>query len=155
MKRTPDELYDLLEQFIGRLMCMGETESMDTMIETDLSFSQARTLFVLAQCGDSVPIHVVAEKLRMSVAATGRNADQLVGLGLVERHEDAEDRRVRRIALTESGCAIARKHVDAKRQGLRAFVERLGDDDRERLAASLEPILAGDSLRPRPAEETT
>lgn len=145
---SPDELYEALEQFLVRLLSMGESDSMDALVETDLSFSQARTLFVLARHCDPVPIHEVAQALRMSVASTGRNVDQLVTQGLVVRREDEQDRRVRLVTLSVSGRALAQKHVDAKRQGLRAFVQRLSAADRDRLCESLRPILAGDSLQP-------
>lgn len=126
---------------------------MDVLIEMDLSFSQARTLFVLAQCCESIPIHEVAGRLKMSVASTGRNVDQLVSQGLVERREDPDDRRIRRVTLSDSGRAIVGKHVDAKRDGVRAFTRRLAKDDRARLAECLESILAGDSLQPQTSQE--
>lgn len=150
---APDDLYELLEQFLVRLLNMSESETMDALVEMDLSFSQARTLFVLAQHCEPVAINEVARALRMSLASAGRNVDQLVTQGLVERREDPDDRRVRRIALSESGQALARKHLDAKRQGLRAFVTRLPDVDRDRLCQSLRPILAGDSLQPQATQE--
>lgn len=142
-----DELYDVLEEFLVRLLNMGECDSMDTLVDTDLSFTQARLLFALARHGDPVPIHEVATELRLSVASTGRNVDQLVSQGLVVRREDEHDRRVRRVTLSDSGRAQAQKHVDAKRQGLRAFVRRLPVDQRDQLLASLRQILAGDSLQ--------
>lgn len=144
---TSDELYEVLEQFLVRLLNRAESESMDTLIHADLPFSQARSLFVLAQCGESVPIHEVAAALRMSMAATGRNVDQLVTQGLVERREDEHDRRVRLVTLTAAGREFAERHVNAKRQMLRSFVTSLPDDDRDRLCAALRPILAGGCLR--------
>lgn len=136
-----------------RLLNMSDSESMDALVEMDLSFSQARTLFVLAQHCEPIPINEIAQAVRMSVATTGRNIDQLVTQGLVERREDPEDRRVRRVALSEAGRALAGKHVDAKRQGLRAFVNRLPADDRDRLFQSLRPIIAGDCLQPQTLQE--
>lgn len=150
---STEDVYELLEQFLVRLLNRAESESMDTLIETDLSFSQARTLFVLAQHCEPVPIHEVAAALRMSMASTGRNLDQLVTQGFAVRREDPLDRRVRRVALSELGREFAGKHVDAKRQMLRAFVTSLPDDDLDRLCAALQPILAGDSLQPQTFEE--
>lgn len=149
---TPDELYDLLEQFLMRLLGLGESEGMDALIEMDLSFSQARTLFVLAQRGDTVPINEVAQVLKLSLASTGRNVDQLVTAGLVERREDENDRRIRRVSLTEAGRTIVGKHLDAKRHGLRVFTGNVPAEDRDRLCASLRPILAGDCLNNPPQE---
>ncbi|MFD4179994.1 MarR family winged helix-turn-helix transcriptional regulator [Rhodococcus sp. NPDC058514] len=130
-----------------RLLGMGESESMDKLVAMDLSFSQARTLFMLLQHGKPVAIHEVAKGLRLSVAAAGRNVDQLVHQGLVERREDPKDRRIKRISLTEAGRAIASGHIESKRGELRVFAARLSDSDRDGLYESLKPILAGDVLR--------
>ncbi len=78
-----------------RCMSSAEAQGIDRLLELELSISQAKTLFVLAQSTDPLPIHAVAEHIRLSVAATGRNIDSLVKMGLVERREDATDRRVK------------------------------------------------------------
>ncbi|AQA23635.1 DNA-binding MarR family transcriptional regulator [Rhodococcus sp. PvR044] len=147
MAASPEDLYQALDEFIMRLLGVGESESMDKLIAVDLSFSQVRTLFMLAQHGKPVAINEVAERLRLSVAAAGRNIDQLVNQGLVERREDPKDRRIKRISLSEAGRAIASGHIDSKKGELRAFAARLSDSDRDRLYESLKPILAGDVLR--------
>lgn len=146
---TPDDLYQALEEFIFRLLGVGESESLDKLVTLDLSFSQVRTLFVLAQHGRAAAISEVAECLRLPVAAAGRNVDQLVRQGLVERREDPRDRRIKRISLSEAGRAIAVGHIDGKKDELRAFAVRLAEADRDRLFESITPILAGDVLRAR------
>ncbi|MGH3448229.1 MAG: MarR family winged helix-turn-helix transcriptional regulator [Nocardioidaceae bacterium] len=151
---APGDLYDVLEQFLVRLLSMGESASMDSLVEMDLSFSQARTLFVLAQHCDPVAIHEVADVLGMSVATSGRTIDQLVTQGLVVRREDPDDRRVRRVALSDSGRAMTQKHVDAKRKVLKTFTERLPKHDRECLCEALRPILAGKVLQPHPHNQS-
>ena len=133
-----------------RLLGMGESESMDTLVAMDLSFSQVRALFVLA-----IAINEVAECLRMSVAAAGRNIDQLVCQELVLRREDPEDRRIKRVSLTESGRSLVSRHLEDKRDELRAFAGRLDQPDRRRLLEALQPILAGDALRARSQEFCT
>lgn len=132
-----------------RLIGVGESESLDALVSLDLSFSQARTLFALAQHGRSVAINELAECLRLSVAAAGRNVDRLVQQGLVERREDPDDRRVKRISLSEAGRTVALGHIDGKKAELRAFAARLPEPDRDRLFESIAPILAGDVLRAR------
>ncbi|MER2222747.1 MAG: helix-turn-helix domain-containing protein, partial [Rhodococcus sp. (in: high G+C Gram-positive bacteria)] len=93
-----DDLYGALDELFTRLMSAGDSESIDALIELDLSFSQVRVLFVLAQRDAAIPINEVADELRLSVAATGRNIDQLVNMGLVDRREDERDRRVKRVS---------------------------------------------------------
>lgn len=130
-----------------RLMGMGEGEAMDNLVAMDLSFTQVRALFVLAQGGEPMAIHEVAERLGLSVAATGRSVDQMVNQDLLERREDPRDRRIKRISLSEAGRTIASGHLETKRAELRAFAARLPESDRNQLFDSLKPILAGDALR--------
>lgn len=120
---------------------------MDNLIELDLTFSQVRMLFALAQHGEPLPINEVAERLRLSVAAAGRNVDQLVKLGLVVRREDERDRRVKRVSLSEAGHKVANQHIECKRDQLRRFAWRVPESERTRLIEALQPILAGESLR--------
>ncbi|PBC49049.1 MarR family transcriptional regulator [Rhodococcus sp. ACS1] len=144
---SPDLLFELLNDFFTRLLSAGESESMDNLIELDLTFSQVRMLFALAQHGEPLPINEVAERLRLSVAAAGRNVDQLVKLGLVVRREDERDRRVKRVSLSEAGHKVANQHIDCKRDQLRRFAWRVPESERTRLIEALQPILAGESLR--------
>jgi len=145
--KSPDFLFELLNDFFTQLLSAGESESMDNLIELDLTFSQVRMLFALAQHGEPLPINEVAERLRLSVAAAGRNVDQLVKLGLVVRREDERDRRVKRVSLSEAGHKVANQHIDCKRDQLRRFAWRVPESERTRLIEALQPILAGESLR--------
>jgi DNA-binding MarR family transcriptional regulator len=150
---TPGDLYDSLEEFVMRLMNLAESDGMDAMVELDLSFSQARTMFLLAKTGEPMPIHSIAEALNLSVAATGRNVDQLVHLDVVERRESTTDRRVKLVSLTPVGEKLAAQHVETKRESLRAFTETLAPEQRDHLHRALSDILAGGTLSPRKTQE--
>lgn len=148
MTDSSEQLYEQLEEFLVRLLTVSETEAIDAFIDEDLPFSQIRMLCSLAMCGDPIPIKTLAGQLNLSVAATGRNVDQLVGQGLAVRREDDQDRRVRLVALSDTGWSIVGKHMDAKRDALKGFTARLPETDRRRLSECLTSILAGDALRP-------
>ncbi|MET1063237.1 MAG: MarR family transcriptional regulator [Aeromicrobium sp.] len=150
---TPDELYETLEDFVMRMMNLAEADGMDAMVELDLSFSQARTLFLLAKTGQPMSIHSIAEKIGLSDAATGRNVDQLLQLDVVERRESPEDRRVKLVSLTPVGEKLAVSHIDAKRESIKAFTADLPPGQRDDLHRVLSDILAGGTLRPRINQE--
>jgi DNA-binding MarR family transcriptional regulator len=150
---SADDLYGSLEEFVTRLMNLAESDSMDALVDLDLSFSQARTVFLLAKTAEPMPIHAIAEALGLSVAATGRNVDQLVQLEVVERRESPSDRRVKLISLTVAGKHLAARHTDAKRASLRSFVDALPADKCHQLHHALTDILAGDNLPPRKDQE--
>lgn len=144
---TSDDLFGALDEFFTRLISISDTESIDALVELDLSFSQVRVLFALTQRDSPIPINEVADELRLSVAATGRNIDQLVNMGLIDRREDERDRRVKRVSLSEAGRKVTSNHIECKRGQLREFASCVPTPDALRLVEALEPILAGEYLR--------
>lgn len=84
---------------------------------SDISAVQFVTLASLAG-EEALTIKRVAEVLGRSVSATSRLLDQLVTRGLVNRSEDTQDRRTKRVSLSESGQAfvqtIEQKRVEAQ-----------------------------------------
>lgn len=136
-----------------RLMNLAESDGMDALIELDLSFSQARLLFLLAKTGQPMPIHVIAQTLGLSDAATGRNVDQLVKLDVVERKESPDDRRVKLVSLTPTGEKLAVAHIDSKRESIKSFTTQLPTRQRDNLHRALADILAADTLGPRKNQE--
>jgi len=145
----PTEVLDALETFLGQIHCAGDEAGLDTLIETDLSFSQFRALLILSQESDPAPIHEVAEKLHLSVAATGRNLDRLFREGLIDRQEDELDRRIKRISLSTSGRALITGFHQQRRSHVLDFLTGLPAADRQRPIAALLPInsrIAGRSV---------
>ena len=153
MPTQPEDLYDVLVDFLTRLMNISESDGLDALNESDLSFSQARALFLLTKTADPMPIHSIAQALGLSMAAAGRNVDQLVGLHLVERKESASDRRVKLVSLTPGGEKLVAQHIEAKQESLRAFTQTLPPEQREQLHRALTDVLAGSVLRPRTDQE--
>ena len=84
----------------GRIHCAAQNAGFDTLIDVDLSFSSSRPCWCCPRSTESLPIHEIADSLRLSVGAAGRNIDRLVREGLVDRQEDSADRRIKRISLT-------------------------------------------------------
>jgi DNA-binding MarR family transcriptional regulator len=67
--------------------------------------------------------------------------DDLVRRGFVERHEDAEDRRMKRVSVTEAGRAVIRRLNAARLTGLQEFTRSLTDPERHDLATALSNLL--------------
>lgn len=149
----PTDLYDVLVDFVTRLMNISESDGLDALIQSELSFSQARTLFLLTKTAEPMPIHAIAEGLGLSVAAAGRNVDQLVHLEMVERRESATDRRVKLVSLTPRGAKLAAQHIEAKRDSLKAFTQALPPEQCDQLHRALSDVLVGGTLRPSTDQE--
>jgi DNA-binding MarR family transcriptional regulator len=144
---SEDDVSVLLEAFLVQLMTLCEGEAMSHFVGLDLSLPQIRVLCALGHTTDPAPIHEVAEGLGLSTATAGRNVECLVQEGLVVRQEDRDDRRVKRVALSDKGSELLSAHLDFRRDILRAFTERLTPAQQHGLRAALLPILAGDALR--------
>lgn len=148
-----DDLNEVLEEFLTRLMKLSEADGLDVLAELDLSFSQARMLFLLAKAGEPISIHAIATAVKLSDAATGRNVDQLLKLGIVQRRECSEDRRVKLVSLTPRGEQLSTKHFETKRTSIKAIMDDLPPEQRDNLHRALTDILAGGVLRPRNDQE--
>lgn len=143
---TTEETFDVLSAFLSRLLTTAEIDAIDGLATNDISFAHFRTLMVLAGRTRALSLAELAEILHLSVAATGRNVDKLVGMGLVDRREDPTDRRVKRVSLTDEGHHKVTEHLDCKEDEFRNFLDRLPAALRDDLHHVLHSIVTGDYL---------
>ncbi len=139
---SAQELLDVIEALLDNLHCGAQSAGLATLMAADLTFSQMRTLLTLAQRPEPVPIHEIAAGLGLSVAAAGRNVDQLVRTGLVDRDEDELDRRVKRISLSRAGFELLTVFKDGQRRFALDLLSAVEDDDVRRLIDALRPVVA-------------
>jgi DNA-binding MarR family transcriptional regulator len=137
-----DQLTDELLGFVAYLTKGAQSEVLQVAAALDLSLSQLRALHALDAADRPLALHEVADRIGLSVAATGRAVDVMVRGGLASRREDEADRRVKRIAITDAGRDAVNRLIAARREGMTRFVATLSDPERERLSAALAPILA-------------
>jgi MarR family transcriptional regulator for hemolysin len=79
-------------------------------VASDFGLSQATGLpvLVISRFGDGgVRPGILAETLSLEASSLVRVVDHLIGSGLVERHEDPQDRRARILRLTDEGLKTA------------------------------------------------
>ena len=67
--------------------------------------------------------------------------DDLVRRGFVDRYEDLEDRRMKRVQATDAARAVIRRLNAARLQGLQEFASGLTDTERARFTAALSTLL--------------
>lgn len=132
-----DPLVETLEDFIVTLMALSQLDGIKQIEELELSISQARILMVVGTAGEPMPIHAIADQVGLSVAAAGRNVDHLVHVGVVTRAESPVDRRVKLVALTALGEDAVASHLEAKRDVMQRFVQRLTAGERDALDSAL------------------
>lgn len=107
----------------------------------DLTLTQIKLLHHLEEAAQPVTLKEGAELVKVSLPAASRTVDDLVRRGFAERHEDLEDRRMKRVSITDPGRAVIRQLNAARLSGLQEFTESLTDVERDRLAAALWKLL--------------
>lgn len=107
----------------------------------ELSLTQIKLLHHLADCPRELTLGGAAELVHVSLPAASRMVDDLVRRGFLERHEDLEDRRMRRVRLTDEGRAVIRRVNAARLSGLEDFAAGLSGQERKALARALTVLL--------------
>lgn len=105
----------------------------------DLSISQVRLLHLLNAAGGQ-SVGDLATRLGISAATASRACDGLFRAGLVERREDPDDRRVRRLHATETGVAYVEQFAAAKLDAIREMLTVLDAGQQQRLLDALAPL---------------
>ena len=96
-------------------------------------FSILMQLYYRGHCG----ISDLRDRFEISAAAASQHVDNLVQAGLIERTEDAGDRRVRQIELSGKGRALLEKGIGERTQWMDKLKDSLDDEAREKIAAAL------------------
>ena len=119
------------------------TEFFRLIAELDVTVTQIKTLYALGACGvaETYSIKEVAERLSLSVAATSRMLDDLVKRGFVQRTEDREDRRIKRIVITPAGTKAIERIQEARILGFTEFFQRFTPEQRSEIKRSLAQIV--------------
>jgi DNA-binding MarR family transcriptional regulator len=107
----------------------------------ELTLTQIKLLHHLEEAAQPLTLKEGAELVKVSLPAASRTVDDLVRRGFAERHEDSEDRRMKRVSLTDKGRQVIRRLNAARLNGLQQFTDNLNDVERDRLSAALEKLL--------------
>jgi DNA-binding MarR family transcriptional regulator len=122
----------LFQRLIG--LANRETAGASTMFmyESGLTFPQIIVMYALSWLGP-LPISTLAQRLRLSLAATSQLVDRLVEGQFVAREEDPEDRRVRLVRMRPHGRQFMDRLDEMRRRELGEAFDRLPPKVRGRL----------------------
>jgi DNA-binding MarR family transcriptional regulator len=107
----------------------------------ELSLTQIKLLHHLDDASSELTLKEAAESVHVSLPAASRMVDDLVRRGFVLRNEDAEDRRMKRVRLTDDGGAVIRRLNAARLIGFESFAQTLTGTEHEQLAQALATLL--------------
>lgn len=125
---------------LSRVMTAVVARTLADAVET-LSVPQLRILTMLYY-GGPLNLTAIAKQLGVDRSNASRPADRLAAAGLVRRMEDESDRRSTTLALTPEGRRLVDSIMERRREIFDRFLDRLGSDDRERLAESVTALIA-------------
>jgi DNA-binding MarR family transcriptional regulator len=139
---SPPALARQLLGFFRYAWATSDSDFLREVSELDLTFTQFKTLMLLAHEPDELSVKEISERLGISLPAASRAVDPLVKRGFVERDEDLIDRRVKRVRPTKQGDRLVQRLIETR---IKAFEQLLGDfsvTERRKLGDALDEILA-------------
>jgi DNA-binding MarR family transcriptional regulator len=139
MTSSSDQFSEVLHGWVKVFMRRNGQDYKHFMDETGLSFSQVNTLMRLHFAGQA-DISDVSQQMGITNAAASQLVDRMVRLGLVDRMADPIDRRIKRLALTPEGHALAEKLVDIRRKWMETFTNSLTSRQREAISDALQVL---------------
>lgn len=118
-------LEDALDAFVGYLRASTPRQSA-SVADAALTVHQFRALLHVGMMGEPTTTEV-ADAVGVQASVGTGIVHRLVDAGLVERREDATDRRIRRLSLTAKGKALTEEAVGAARAQRRAQLQCLSE----------------------------
>ncbi|HVE67069.1 MAG TPA: MarR family transcriptional regulator [Solirubrobacteraceae bacterium] len=138
---APRELAREMLALVGHLMRTSTPDFFRALSEHELTLTQVKMLHQLAEPDCELPQSDLAETLSLSLPAVSRAIDGLQERGYVARHEDDQDRRVKRVTITAEGRRVLERLTEIRLNMLERFAATLSDAERADLAAALAPVV--------------
>jgi len=135
-----DPLVSKLEEWIDVFMHRSMRNFIQHARVSGLSMSQLGVMFHLNSLG-ICGVTDLGEHLGVTSAAASQLLDRLVHLGLIQRSEDPDDRRVKQIVLTEAGCQVLEESIRARQGWLGDLAKVIPDSEKAPLITALNRLI--------------
>ena len=89
-------------------------------------------------------------EMGVSSAAASQLLDKMVQQGLALRIEDPQDRRNKRISLTEQGAEVVQKAIEARQAWMGPLVAELAPEQQEEIRRALNVLIEKSSILDQP-----
>jgi DNA-binding MarR family transcriptional regulator len=107
--------------------------------ESGLSMSQIGALFRIHRFTSGVSD--LGDNLGISKAAASQMLERLVQQELILRTEDPNDRRSKKIVLSEKGCQTLQESMDARQEWLNDLTLTLSPNEKEQIISALSILI--------------
>lgn len=108
--------------------------------ESKLSMSNLGAIFYVHRCVGCA-VSDVGDHLGVTNAAASQLLDRLVDQGFLVRSEDSEDRRIKRIQLTDRGERVFEEGIQARGGWMSDLAAELSEDERRMITQALELMI--------------
>ncbi len=130
------ELEEALKAWISQVMRFSMRGFIEFANNNKLSMPQIAVLFWLS--GDRrCAVTELGEEFGVSGAAASQMVEKLSQMGFIERLEDANDRRVKRLFLTQKGKDIVERSIEARQEWISHFSEIFSSEEAREATALL------------------
>jgi DNA-binding MarR family transcriptional regulator len=126
------QLQDEIGSLEFRLLALGLPEETSSLLDYNITLQQIRA-FALVFARGKTPITKVADALGIKPNVATGIIQRLVDRGLIERHEDPGDRRVRLLTVTDRGLALIDELAAIVLARGRKLLDQLSDEQLRQL----------------------
>ena len=137
-----ETLLALLHEYAEKAMKHSIFAFMTYIQQTNLSASQVNAMFFLMDYPNS-SMNALSNKLGITRAAVSQLVVHLVQRGYVDRKVDQQDRRTKRLSLTEKGLLTMKEAQRARHKWLEDLVNAFTPEEQNSLIPSMRLLNAG------------
>jgi len=138
-------LAESLHQWMRVIMRHSMHNFMRFAKENNFSMAQINALFRISHKG-ACGVSDLGDELGITSAAASQLLEKLVQQGLVQRSEDPQDRRNKRIVLTEQGNRILQDSIQARQGWLNQLAALFTPAEQEQLHQALQLLIEKSKL---------
>lgn len=135
-----DPFYSLFHEWMEISMHRSMHGYLHYARDKGLSRSMIGTLFHLGH-RNHAGVTDLGEHLGVSSAAASQMLEHLVEEGLIQRSEDPDDRRMKKITLTEQGYQVMKDSVSARLGWLEELTKSFSDEEKDQITAAMVLII--------------
>ncbi len=140
MSPVQEEIFHSLQKSLSRLLHLSMRGLWRFAKAEGISLPQLFTLRQIHYQGEC-NISSIGEQLGVSNAAASQMLDKLVQMGWGQRMEDAQDRRIKRIELTDQGRKLMNASNQAHQLWIIELSKQLNEEEARLLQQGLEILL--------------
>ena len=137
-----ETLLALLHEYAEKAMKHSIFAFMTYIQQANLSASQVNAMFFLMDYPNS-SMNALSNKLGITRAAVSQLVDHLVKRGYVDRKVDLQDRRTKRLSLTEKGLLTMKEAQRARHRWLQELVNAFTPEEQNALIPAMRLLNAG------------